>query len=284
MHEFGTPDMIQHPIFLAPHFDDVALSCGGTVCLFAQLGLQPLVVTLFGGEPHEPLSAFALQQHRWRGLDDTTVIQLRRSEELAAAKVLGAQCLWFDLPDAIYRDARYTSDAELFGSIHPDDLPLVETLRAMVEDISAPQSGQPTLFVPLAVGGHVDHQIARAVGSAFVAQGYTVWAYEDLPYAASPNGREHCRELVTQYTSTSPWLVFLTEELFLSRLKAIRCYQSQVAFIFREVGDMEETLRTYALTVGQGRLAERFWKLRGPASTAFHSDSEVRQNEGKREE
>lgn len=280
MHGSVTPEKVQNPIFLAPHFDDVALSCGGTVCLFAELGLQPLVVTLFGGEPREPLSAFARQQHRWRGLDDAAVVQLRRKEELAAARVLGARALWFEIPDAIYRDARYTSDSELFGTIHPDDLSLVETLRALVEDVIEQQGGQVTLFVPLAIGGHVDHQIARMVGLAVATRGYPVWAYEDLPYAVSPIGQQHCSELTQQYGSAPPWLVFLSEELFRRRLEAISCYESQVAFIFRQMGDVEEALRTYALTVGQGRLAERFWELHASVSAVSYLESDAVENEG----
>ncbi|MGN6673994.1 MAG: PIG-L deacetylase family protein, partial [Thermomicrobiales bacterium] len=48
--------------FLAPHYDDVALSCGGTVALLAGQGARPLVVTVFGGDPSSvTLTTFA----RW---------------------------------------------------------------------------------------------------------------------------------------------------------------------------------------------------------------------------
>jgi len=37
-------------LFLSPHYDDVALSCGGTVAPLADRGTDTTVVTIFGGE------------------------------------------------------------------------------------------------------------------------------------------------------------------------------------------------------------------------------------------
>src|SRR5262252_6924938 len=37
-------------LFLSPHYDDVALSCGGTVAQTADAGTHALIVTIFGGE------------------------------------------------------------------------------------------------------------------------------------------------------------------------------------------------------------------------------------------
>ncbi len=253
-------------IFLSPHFDDVPLSCGGTVAFVAESGRKPVILTLFGGEPSGPLSPFAQQQHRWRNMDDRTAVRLRREEERAAATELGAVAHWFDVPDAIYRDARYTSDEELFGLIHPDDLVLVDELLDLVEEMIRSCIDPPAIFVPLALGNHVDHQIARLIGSRLVERGLSVWAYEDQPYSATPRGQAERDRTIQRWTVGPPWLVFLSEELFQRRLRAIDQYRSQVAFVFRDLGPFDRVLRSYALEVGRGKLAERFWELQPLAS------------------
>lgn len=260
MRASGTPEPRASALFVAPHFDDVALSCGGMVALVAASGIQTHVLTLFGGEPAGPLTPFARQQHRWRGLDDAAVVRLRREEELAAAAVLGAQASWLEVPDAIYREARYNTDEELFGPLHPDDAPLLERLCLETERLLATMPAPVTVFVPLALGNHVDHQLANRLGHRLAARGYIVWGYEDLPYAATQAGRQTLASLRVR-TTQPPWIVFLTEELFRRRLRAVEAYRSQLAFVFREFGDVEATLRRYALEVGGGKLAERFWPI-----------------------
>lgn len=254
------PDHGASALFISPHFDDVALSCGGTVALFASRGVPVHILTLFGGAPPEPLSPFARQQHRWRGLTDEAVIDIRRAEERAAAAMLGAQASWLEIPDAIYRDARYTSDDELFGALHPDDAPLIDTLLSETERFLDSLPHPVTVFVPLAIGNHVDHQIAYLLGQRLAQRRFSVWGYEDMPYAATERGREAVTTRL-QSRAGPPWVVLLTEELFRARLLAVQEYRSQVPFIFRNLGDAEEILRRYALEAGQGRLAERFWTV-----------------------
>ncbi|MCX2726353.1 PIG-L family deacetylase [Thermomicrobium sp. 4228-Ro] len=255
----ATHEPIATALFVAPHFDDVALSCGGTVALFAQQGIRTHILTLFGGAPPGPLSSFARQQHRWRGLDDEAVLTIRRTEERAAAGLLGAQASWFEVPDAIYRDARYNSDDELFGTVHPDDWDLLDVLLADTEQLLATLAAPVVIFVPLAIGNHVDHQIARALGQRLAERRFVVWGYEDIPYAVTERGQRAVEAIRRQ--APPPWLVFLTEELFQRRLRAIEQYESQLAFVFRDLGDVERTLRAYALEAGQGTLAERFWAI-----------------------
>ncbi len=91
------------PVFLSPHYDDVALSCGGTITALAKAGAHPLIVTCFGGSPPGRLSDFAQRMHeRWQ-VDAETAIAVRRAEEVVAAALLGGQTQWLDFPDAIYR-------------------------------------------------------------------------------------------------------------------------------------------------------------------------------------
>ena len=101
--------------FLSAHYDDIALSCGGTVALLARHGVTPEVRVAFGAEPDPtlPLSPFAVMQHRQWGLAAGEVIRARRVEEAAAAARLGATSSSLTLCDAIYRGDRYQLSAHL---------------------------------------------------------------------------------------------------------------------------------------------------------------------------
>ncbi len=103
-------------LVIQPHYDDVPLSCGGTVALLANGGHQPHMVTVFASELlPQMVGAFAAWKHeRWKLTDPDQVLEARRAEDAAAAQALGCDVRWLGLPDAIYRD-RYTSDHELFG-------------------------------------------------------------------------------------------------------------------------------------------------------------------------
>lgn len=251
------------PVFLAPHYDDVALSCGGTVALLAERGLRPVIITCFGGEPPATLSAFARFQHQWRGLDDHNALAVRRQEERSAATLLGAEPLWLGLPDAIYRGDHYQSDAELFGAIHPDEWSLLDELEQALTSLLDEAGIQPAWYaVPLGIGNHVDHQLVRLLGQRLRAHGQVVWSYEDFPYVLLPGGEDQRHALVTQYCEQTPWMIELSAEHLERRIAAIACYESQLAVIFRDLGDPAEAVKRAAQRVRQGQLIERLWLLR----------------------
>ncbi|MGH2521295.1 MAG: PIG-L deacetylase family protein, partial [Anaerolineales bacterium] len=51
-------------LYLSPHFDDAALSCGGTIHQQTRQGERAVVVTVCAGDsPPGPLSAFAQTLH-----------------------------------------------------------------------------------------------------------------------------------------------------------------------------------------------------------------------------
>jgi LmbE family N-acetylglucosaminyl deacetylase len=252
------------PVFLAPHYDDVALSCGGTVALLAEQGRSPAIVTCFGGGPDGPLSPFAAFQHRWRGLADDEVLALRRAEERAAAAALGAEPLWLDLPDAVYRGDRYLSDEQLFGSLHPDDAELLPRLRTALTERLAAAGVAPAWFaVPLGIGNHVDHQLVRHLGHALRREGWTVWAYEDFPYSTLERGSRELTALARQHAAGDSWIQPLAAHQLEKRIAAVECYRSQLKVLFRDLGNPGEVVRRAATEAGCGRPAERLWRLRG---------------------
>jgi len=170
-------------IYLSPHLDDVALSCGGLIWDQARRGDSLSVWTICAGDPPPgPLSSFAEELHlRWgTGLE---AAQQRRQEDISSCKKMGADYRHFTLPDCIYRfgsDGRhfYASEQAIFGPIDPNESTLVIQLAhelAGLVDI-----GDSTRIVcPLSLGGHVDHRLTRAAAEQAFRR---LWYYADYPY------------------------------------------------------------------------------------------------------
>jgi LmbE family N-acetylglucosaminyl deacetylase len=244
-------------VFLSPHFDDVALSCGGTAALAATNGTA-LVVTVFAGPPPGDLNAFAQFQHdRWGTRDET--VNRRRAEDSAAMRALGATARWLDFPDAIYRGELYLSDDELFGQVKPGD---AKTLTAVREAIGTLiEIHRPSiLYAPLGVGGHVDHRMTRDAALACRPSGVDLVLYEDFPYAATVGTVE--RWVADLPLDLSPRVVDVTRTMS-SRIRAIEAYASQLPTIFRHHGPWESVVRDHALRLSEltGGYAERFWRV-----------------------
>ena len=249
-------------VFLAPHYDDVALSCGGTVARLADSGATPLVVTIFGGMPSGPLTQFASDMHERWGVGPDDAIALRRREEQCAERVLGSRSIWLDFADAIYREDRYTSDPQLFGTIHPAERDIaIEIQQAVLDRLENDDVTATSFYVPLAVGNHVDHQHVLAAGVLLAAAGHEVWAYEDFPYAGDPAWRDSIDARACSVTSNQSRLDRLTPQQLARRVESVLCYRSQLDVIFRHQGDPAAAIQRYAHVAGQGQPAERFWRL-----------------------
>lgn len=249
-------------VFLAPHYDDVALSCGGTVAQLAESGATPLIVTIFGGLPSDSLTTFASDMHTLWGVGPHDVIATRQAEERCAAEALSAQALWLDFADAIYREDRYTSDPQLFGAIDPAESELATEIHDALLAVFTDHDMRPlSFYIPLAIGNHVDHQHVLAVGKHLAATGYDVWAYEDFPYAGDPAWRDsleaHARAVTTGAERFDP----LTPAQLKRRIDAVLCYRSQLDVIFRHQGNPAEAIERYAQSIGHGQPVERFWRI-----------------------
>lgn len=246
-------------VFLAPHYDDVALSCGGAVAALADAGQYPLVVTVFGGEPGgADLTDFARWQHdRW-GTGERNTLATRRAEDQAAAAILGCTTRWLPYLDAIYRGARYLSDEALFGPLASDEAPLVDQIASDLLTLCA-DAPAATLYVPLAAGNHVDHQLVYSVGQRLAGPGRRVLAYADYPYATLDDALAQ-RLIAVQQDLGPPELVPVGTTLA-RRIAASAAYRSQLPVIFRFTDDIPAAIRAFALATGEGEPAERYWPL-----------------------
>jgi LmbE family N-acetylglucosaminyl deacetylase len=246
---------VSRVVFVAPHPDDVALSCGGIVALAARSS-NPTIVTLFAGQPAGDVSAFALFQHERWGIEAGSVAAARRAEDEAAARALGDSVtqVWFDHLDAIYRNSAYESDEALFGGLLDDDLPLIDHLVAQLAALDAAE-----YVVPLAAGNHVDHQLAFRAGRRLAARGRSVWAYADVPYVIGTS--RAVTDRLARGTVREARVTYLDDDAFERKCLAVECYPSQLPVLFRDLGDHRAALDGYAHHVGGGNRAEVCWRV-----------------------
>jgi LmbE family N-acetylglucosaminyl deacetylase len=235
-------------VYLSPHFDDAALSLGGMIAAQHAAGERVLVVTVCSAAPRGPLNPFAAYLHaRWGGDVDPNAI--RRTEDAAAAARLGADLLWLDEEDAIYRHAAYSSVEAIFGAPVAGD-PLGANLRQHLTQLHT-HLPQARWYAPLAIGNHVDHQITQAVAAATLAGRADLAWYEDLPYATREGA-------VAERLLQLPGLISSTRDISATlptKLAAIADYASQIGELFGDIATMRAQISAYAATVG----GERIW-------------------------
>lgn len=237
-------------LYLSPHLDDAALSCGGHMLATLAAGTRARVVNIFAGIPdYSHLSAYARRQHaKWGNLPDPYAA--RRAEDATALAAIDAEVEHWDGLDAIYRPPGgpflYTNHDEVFGPIHPDERDYPVALAARC-DALAVGLHDATWFAPLAVGGHVDHRIARDTGFILHAHGHRVEFYEDFPYAA--RWQEVAEVLDASHHTWQPILTAIDIE---GKIALVRAYASQLTAVFGDETLVESTIRDYAAALAAG--------------------------------
>jgi LmbE family N-acetylglucosaminyl deacetylase len=225
-------------LFISPHLDDVAFSCGGTFARLCDKGWRTILCTIFTKSVTHPKD-FALACQLDKGLSaDVDYMKLRRAEDVAAAKILNASSfLHLDFLEAPHRG--YNSAAELFAGVKTGD----EICKSVAERLAAlDKIYRPELiFAPQGLGDHVDHlQTIRAVSEVFSTE-KTLW-YRDTPYAirqpsASPNDLLSVADLAETALDISLYLE--------CKIAACAAYASQINFQFGGADDLKEALRRF---------------------------------------
>jgi LmbE family N-acetylglucosaminyl deacetylase len=247
--------MLMDWIYLSPHPDDVALSCGGLLWEQARSGDQPQVWTICAGDPPPgPVSPFAAGlQVRWE--TGAAASEQRRREDVRACRWLRAGYRHFLLPDCIYRRDEesgaflYTSEESLFGPLDRREVGLVEWLAAELAQ-ALPEGAQ--LVCPLSVGGHVDHRLTRAAAERL---GGACWYYADYPYI-----QDHIDELAQfiQPTWEPAWFP-ISEEGMGAWAAAVSAHRSQISTFWPNADAMRAALHAYAGQANRG-LGVRLWR------------------------
>lgn len=244
-------------IYLSPHFDDVVLSCGGMAWEQVRTGLPVEIWTICAGLPPagEPVSAFAQSLHyRWQTGPEASLV--RRQEDEAAARVLGAQPVYYHLPDCIYRrlpDGAYLVNGEddLWQPLHPQEAGVAAALAAWLKARLAPDDW---LVSPMTLGSHVDHHLVRAAAeAAAAAAGCRLAYYADYPYAVrepdslhamlQPDWQARCQPVSTD--GLAGWQA------------AIAQHVSQISTFWNGLDEMRAALKAYWQAGGGTCLWER---------------------------
>ena len=237
-------------LFLSPHLDDAAFSCGGTVALLSDAGWRCVVATAFTASvPHPAGFALACQLNKGLG-PEVDYMALRRDEDRAACALLGAEPRWLGLPEAPHRG--YGSAPALFSPPRLMD-DIWRTLADEV-DVLLAELRPERVYAPQGLGGHVDHrQVIRAVLDR--VEPAQLWFWRDAPYiirdpAAQPDPAVPCG---------APEQVDIAAGL--ERKVAASCaYASQVGFQFGGTAACAEAVRALAWQEGSGVPAERFMR------------------------
>jgi LmbE family N-acetylglucosaminyl deacetylase len=152
-------------IYLSPHLDDAALSCGGLIWQQVQAAEEVQVWSICAGEPPPgQLSMFAQVLHKRWGFSNERAVVERRREDIRAMQVLGAAVQHFSIPDAVYRrhpktDAvLYPKWEDVLDGIVPGEEYLIDKL---VLDLAKLLPTEAVLVAPLTLGNHIDHLITR---------------------------------------------------------------------------------------------------------------------------
>jgi len=259
-------------IYLSPHLDDVAFSCGGLVWQQAQAHMPVEIWTICAGDPPaRSISAFAQELHaRWEGPFPATIgrqvgknrpirrpdapgaspssqaVTWRRSEDMAACRQLSAAYRHFSYLDCIYRSHPQTSahlypdrDA-IFGALDPAEEGLVQ---ALADDLLAHLPQEATVVCPLAIGGHVDHQLLRKAAQRLPG---SLWYYADFPYARHAAGELADLEFAGWERCTFP----ISPAGMHAWSAAIAAHASQVSSFWPDLNTMRDDLQAYSRLYG----------------------------------
>ncbi len=243
-------------IFLSPHFDDAVYSCGGTIHQFTQRGDTVLIITVMGGDPPDPLPDTPIVRdlhQRWGA--GPTPVSVRREEDYAAAAILGAAVTHIrDIPDCVYRTANsvplYPDESSLWNNVHPSD-PAIEMLENRFN-----YKALTHFYVPLAVGGHVDHLIVRDWA---LDQPFSVILYEDYPYSEQPGAVEAALTELPSARGQRLATVLLTEADIAAKIEAAKAYRSQISTFWQDAAALQQRVR--AALMQHGPPQERFYRL-----------------------
>lgn len=239
-------------LFVSPHLDDVAFSCGGAMITLGDTGWRTVVVTVFTASVPAP-SGFALACQLDKGLSaDVDYLALRRSEDEEFAHRAGVWGLrWLDLHEAPHRG--YRSADELFGPIARSDTAAEDVRAALANCLDAEQPDM--VFVPQALGGHVDHRLVAEACSTLAGDA-ELWWYRDVPYAIGQPRARSPQQAVASMAETP----FDITDALARKCEAATAYVTQLGFQFGSASGCAEALGAHAAAearrVGRSGAAE----------------------------
>jgi LmbE family N-acetylglucosaminyl deacetylase len=235
-------------IYISPHLDDAVLSAGGLIYDQTRAGMDVEIWSLLCGIPStEELSPFAQELHHDWGIPTAAeVINVRRTEDIKAADIVGAKTVHFDFLDCIYRCGKNGNwlYSDIYVPPHEDD----EDLSArMAESISARLKPTDQLVCQLGLGSHLDHVIARR---AVELVQRPILYYVDIPYLF-----KFSDEFEPKTAGMNAKTHRITDSGLKSWQDAIAAYESQMSSLF----DSPEAMRAQIQQYWSEYIGVRLW-------------------------
>lgn len=215
-------DVLQAPspcVFLSPHLDDAAFSCGGLLSSLSGRA-RSVVVSVFTEAAPPPHTLATRSFLRQAGVPDALELYARRrSEDEKALGSLGCDVVHLGLQDALFRRRKVSAAVPSWmrravpelvhryptyrldiarGRISGSDREMIAAVArevaALVRDV-----GAGVVFLPLGVGRHVDHLITRIAGQDLPTRKIY---YAEAPYCftQSPDGAYLARRQLGPWT------------------------------------------------------------------------------------
>ncbi|CAM4446566.1 LmbE family N-acetylglucosaminyl deacetylase [Paenibacillus endophyticus] len=221
-------------LFLSPHLDDAAISCGDYIDNLVRTGHAVTVMTVFTGSA-ERLSMLARIIHKKFRLRDEEVMDVRLQEDRSACTLLGADTIHLGLPECLYRfdekgGPTYRKLNELFETDPSREPAASKEIISSLGDIDFTQ--YDLIYIPLGVGRHIDHLLVREAVELVASTSFPLsklMYYRDLPYldyGTDPNWRSELAKGMEEVCIMLPSLSLR------KKLAAIERYRSQLRMLW----------------------------------------------------
>ena len=246
-------------LFVSPHLDDVAFSCGGTVAKIVHAGGTATLCTIFT-RSIQPMNDFAVRCQTDKGIPaEVDYLELRKQEDRAFSSMIGMdRLIWLDYPEAQYRG--YCSSQELFTHVKDTD----NVLPGCIAEDLIKLGNLPVnrLYFCYGIGHHVDHLLTRRTAEIvrhYLPASCEIYLYEDLPYGLRSS--ENAESLPGLDGQTYEEITSFIE----TKVNGAALYASQIPFQFGGTMVLNDKLRRYAervaLRAGVRGYSEAFWRL-----------------------
>ena len=216
--------MVLRIVIVSPHRDDAALSLGLGVRAWLAAGHAVEVVNCFTRSDYAPFSdAESLHENDRM----TYVTAVRGREDQAWKHTYKALANRLTITDLNLKDAprrlRVTADEVCTINIDPADKAMPKIARALGA------MKMDALILPLAIGEHVDHRIARNAALSVAGDVGAFAFYEDLPYSARESAADDIPARAAElHAEMAEVIVGATADAFASKRKMAQCYDSQI--------------------------------------------------------
>jgi LmbE family N-acetylglucosaminyl deacetylase len=222
---------------LSPHIDDAILSLGGLVMDLVNKNKSINITYLFTiSDWTNPNALSGLTYSK----DEIAISQLRKEEEKSVKAKLNYACEFFDLHDLPLRfGSRAANEEAIFNEV-------TKRLQATI-------TKDDLIFFPLGLD-HTDHIITHKIGLQFMAAGYQVIFYEDLPYAALGNYDHQKQHSILMNQGLEPVIVDIDIH---KKIDLLKHYESQMSHVWLN------HIRNYSYSIKDNQYYERYWKPAG---------------------